>query len=247
MVLFLSGCGIIDLNHNDPAVARVRMRTLRQSDVNENLGANPGQVAVESYIDNWVEQQLWDIAAKKSIRLDRVAKDQIDKYRSSLRVREYREQYLFNNINVNENDVINYYEQHSSEFITQKEAAFIELFACSSESVAKDVLSELKKDQRPALSPRLMLVYKGSLSGPLNSKIFSNNTSGTMGPIEYMGVYYIVTIIEKYPKNSQLKVEHVRRDIIQKLRLTEYSNVLQKKQKELKDRFNVKIFKNTNN
>lgn len=223
------------------------MRTLRQSDIDDDLGNNPKPVAIESYIDQWVEQQLWDIAAKKSVRLDNGAKQQIKKYRSSLRIRTYREQFLYNNISVNENDVIAYYEQNPSEFITQKDAAFIELFACPSADIAQDVLNKLRHDQKPALSPRLELVYKGSLTDPLDGKIFSKNSSGLLSPIEYKGVYYIVTIIEKYPKNSQLQVEHVRRDIIQKLRLTEYSNVLQKKQKELKDRFNVKIFKNTDN
>jgi hypothetical protein len=44
-----------------------------------------------------------------------------------------------------------------------------------------------------------------------------------------------------------LRVEHVREDIIQRLQITEYMNALQLKEKELKERINVKIFKNTDN
>jgi len=58
-----------------------------------------------------------------------------------------------------------------------------------------------------------------------------------------MNQYFIVSIIENYPENSLLRVEHVRDDIIQKLQMTARSNALLQKQKELKDHINVKIFK----
>ncbi|MEA2077422.1 MAG: hypothetical protein U9O95_05330 [Candidatus Marinimicrobia bacterium] len=246
MFLLIAGCNLPFFGE-DPVAARVGLRYLRCSEINQALGENAEPQAREQFIENWIDRQLWDIEAKKHIRTDRVLRQQINDYRSSLLVNKYRERFILNKIMIGENDVLKYYDEHKTEFVAIESAAFIGLYVCSGKSAADDVLSALNNSETPAVPVQLKLVYKNSCVKPLDEKIFSKNARDFIGPVVCGGVFYVVSVLEKYPKNSLLRVEHVRKDIIQKLLMTEYTNVLQQKQKELKDRINVKIIKNTDN
>jgi len=242
LFLFLSGCDIQVLQ-NDPVVARVQGRRLRTSTVSRAVGEMSTSQNREQFIEQWVDRQLWQIEAKKHVRLNSELRKQIKEYESSLIVREFQETYVYNNIMVNESDVLKYYEEHQQEFITNTAAAFIEIYETTSRDGANEVLTNLLKTERPAVPVQIKLVYKGACVEPIDKALFSKNRKNTIGPIAHDGQYYILSIIEYYPVNSLFRVEHVRDDIIQKLQMTARSNAFQQKQKELKDHINVKIFK----
>ncbi len=240
-MIVVSGC-LPPFGESDPVVARVRFKKLRVSDIENKLGANPEIQLREQFIDNWVDQQLWFIEAKKIVRLNKEERQQVNDYRSSLIIRKYRDQYLLGSIMITENDVLQYYEDHHSEFITDVDAAFVELYVCRSSDIAKEVISSLESSEQPLLSPNFKLVKKNMCVDPLDRAIFNDKNKQTLiGPVSHNKDHYVVFVIERYKKGSRLRVEHVRDDIIQRLKITRYSNVLQQKQKELKDRINVKI------
>ncbi|MEA3392553.1 MAG: peptidylprolyl isomerase [Candidatus Marinimicrobia bacterium] len=242
MFPFVTGCDILFFQNN-PIVARVRGRRLRTSDVNRAIGKTPTSQNREQFIGQWVDRQLWQIEAKKHVRINSELRGQIDKYKSSLLVREFQETYVYNNIMVGESDVLKYYKEHQREFITEHAAAFVEIYTTPSRDGANEVLADLTKTERPSVPIQIKLVYKGSCVEPIDNALFSNNRKNIMGPIAHAGQYYVLSIIEYYPGNSLLRVEHVRDNIIQKLQITARSNAFQQKQKELKDHINVKIFK----
>ncbi len=246
VLLLVAGCNVPFLGNN-PVVARVGTRSLHNSDIIQFIGESANPQERERFIANWVDQQLWDIEAKKHVRISNAKRRQLGEYRSTLRVREYKQEHILNKIMISENSVLKYYDEHEGEFTTNKKAAFIELYVCADKGAANDVLSDLKRSETPAIPSQLKLVYKGSCIKPIDEKIFSKKASDHLCTIIHSGIYYVVSVLEKYPENSLLRVEHVRKDIIQKLRMTEYSNVLQQKQKELKDRINVKIIKISDN
>ncbi len=242
LFLFVTGCDILFFQ-NDPIVARVQGRRLRTSDVNKAIGEMSATQNREQFIGRWVDRQLWQIEAKKHVRINSELRDQIDEYESSLLVREFQETYVYNNIMVDESHVLKYYEEHQREFITEHAAAFVEIYKTPSRDGANEVLADLIKTERPSVPIQIKLVYKGSCVEPIDKALFSKNRKNIMGPISHAGQYYVLSIIEYYPSNSLLRVEHVRDDIIQKLQMTARSNAFQQKQKELKDHINVKIFK----
>lgn len=196
----------------------------------------------EEFIDQWVNGRLWSIEARRHIRPDRSIRSRIGEFRSTLLVRKYQESFLFNKIMIGENDVLEYYKNHKEEFTTRKPAAYIEVYSADSRQLAEDIRNLLKKNERPASSAYVKLVYPGDCIGPLDQGIFQLKSPGVVGPVLHEKVYYVAWIIDFYPNNSLLRVEHVRDDIIQKLHMSERTKALQEKQKELKDRINVKIF-----
>ncbi|MCF7832053.1 MAG: hypothetical protein K9N05_00570 [Candidatus Marinimicrobia bacterium] len=195
------------------------------------------------FIEQWVDRQLWYIEAKKNVRMNDHLRSQVKEYRSSLIVREFQEQKVFNKIMIVENEVLDYYDKHHEEFISHQQSAFIEIYSTLSREAASGVLTAVKNSERPLVPAQLKLVHKGGCVEPLDKAIFANNTKSPLGPIFHAGKYYVISIIQYYPENSLLHVEHVRDDIIQKLQVAARANALQKKQKELKDHINVKIFK----
>ena len=245
LFLFVTGCDILFFQ-NDPVVARVRGRRLRTSDVNKVIGEMSAQENREQFVERWIDRQLWQIEAKKYVRINSELRDKIDEYESSLLVREFQEIYVYNNIMIGENDVLKYYEEHQREFFTESVAAFVEIYKTPSRDGANEVLADLIKKERPSAPIQIKLVYKGDCVEPIDKALFSNNRKNIMGPIAHAGQYYVLSVIEYYPGNSLLRVEHVRDDIIQKLQMTARSNAFQQKQKELKDHINVKIFKTPN-
>ncbi|MCD6446571.1 MAG: peptidyl-prolyl cis-trans isomerase [Candidatus Marinimicrobia bacterium] len=242
LFLFVTGCDILFFQ-NDPIVARVRGRCLRTSDINGAVGETSAPQEREQFIGRWIDRQLWQIEAKKHVRINSELRGQIDEYKSSLLVREFQEIYVYNNIMVDESHVLKYYEEHQREFFTESPAAFVEIYKTPSRDGANEVLADLIKTELPSVPIQIKLVYRGDCVEPLDKALFSKNRKNIMGPISHAGQYYVLSIIEYYPGNSLLRVEHVRDDIIQKLQMTARSSAFQQKQKELRDHINVKIFK----
>ena len=231
----------------DPVVARVRMKYLRQSDIDKQLGKDAGPQQQQDYIEHWINKRLWYIEAKKSASLNAEARQLIKEYRSTLLIRQYQEDQFLNNIMITENEVIDYYEKNKARYIAKQDAAFIEIFVCDNKDAAYDIVEKLKNTEKPTYPSRLQLVNRGSCVDALDKKIFSSKPATIIGPIANNSEYFVVSLIDRYPQNSQLKVEHVREDIIQKLRIMKYNSIIQQKEKELKEKINVKIFKNNSN
>ena len=242
MILLFTGCDVLFF-HKDPVLARVQNRRLHVSDINESLGGSYSKQSRDQFIEHWVDRQLWDIEAKKHVRITSAIRDKLEEYRTSLIVRDYQENFVLNKIMVHESDVVKYYKEHQSEFITPNPAAFLEIYTTLSVDAANEILSSLKKTERPAVSPQIELVNKGSCIEPIDKAVFGKDRTNLIGPLFHSGQYFVLSIIEYYPRNSLLRVEHVRDDIIQKLQIAARSSALQEKQKELKEHINVKIFK----
>ncbi len=235
------GCDL-NLFHNDPPVARVQWKKLRQSDVKKALGASSDKQAQEAFIESWVTNELWHKEARRHVRNNTEIRRKLSKYKSSLLIRKYQEDFILNKILITENDVLAYYKKNRDEFLARDDAAFIELFILKSKGAANDVVNNLNAKINPGIPSRLKLVYSGDCVSQLDKAIFSKNSKNIIGPIPHNENYYVVNIISKYTINSPLQVEHVRDDIIQKLQIDQHINALQRKQNELKDRYNVKIF-----
>lgn len=241
----MASCGILNINQ-DPVVARVRLKLLRLSDIRQDLGVeNITPQQQSDYIDRWVSDQLWMIEAKKHQSLNSDLKKKINEYKTLLLIREYQENYIFDKIMISENDVVDYYENNQDRFYSNEKAAYIRVFSTSDKNEADLISSKLKNNEGPLIGGQYKLVYPGTCVDVLDDKIFSRNNDDLIGPVSRDGLYYLVSVIYRYPANSLLRLEHVREDIIQKLRMNEYITALQNKEKELKERINVKIFKNT--
>ncbi len=241
LFVFFAGCEYLPFNGN-PVLARVNLRVLRLSEVDDVLGVGASRAEKEQYVGNWINREIWYRHAKKHVRSNQTIRGHLREYRRELIIKEYCDQYIRQHIMITENDVLKYYSDHQNEFIISVDAVFVEMYTSNNKNAATDVLNTLKKAQRPALPPAVELVKKGEYVGPLDKLLFAKNTSAFIGPVLVREKYYVVSVIGRYPENSLVRVEHVRGEIIQRLQIEAYLNASQQTQKELKEYFNVKIF-----
>lgn len=244
--LVLTGCKLKN-DYDDPIVAQVERKKLYLSEVEKILGPSPSSQSFDQLISLWVEEQLWYHDAKRFVKTDKEIQDLVKKYEESLLIRKYQETYLHDQSVITDKDIQDYYQEHLSEFITPRPAAFIELHSLNSKKSADEVIASIKASGYSNTPSKVQLVYKNDYIEDLDNAIFLKSTNTLLGPIKVNDTYYVINILEKYSENSTLALEHVRDDIIQKLRIDAFSKARQKKYKELKDQYNVKIFQNTDN
>jgi hypothetical protein len=216
---------------------------LRLSDIQEALGPEVDREKQSQYIENWIEREILYRHAKKSIRMNPRMRKQIREYRRELIVREYCQQEIRKDISVNENDVLTYYRDNPGEFIISEPGAFVELYISKKKDALDDVADHLRRAQSPPLPARLEFVRRGEYVAPLDQRIFDKSNPSLIGPLKIDDHFYLISIIERYTANSRLRVEHVRDQIIQKQEMQKYMNAYQQKLKDLKEQFNVKIYK----
>jgi hypothetical protein len=223
-------------------VARVNWKVLRLSDVREAVGAEASSQAKEQYIESWIDRQLWRKEARKHVRLTSSMREQVREYRRELRIREYCDRRIRAGIHISENDVLRYYSGHREDFVTPVAAVSAELYACDNMEAAAEALRTLKNGDIPPVPPDRRLLRSGDCVPVIEKALFSGSSRGLLGPVSAGGHYYVIAVRERYEKDSLLKVEHVRDEIIQKLKIRAYLNAYQQQLKELKERSNVKIF-----
>ncbi|MDZ7796444.1 MAG: hypothetical protein U5N56_05095 [Candidatus Marinimicrobia bacterium] len=242
VLLFAGSCDIL-FYRDDPRLARVNWKVLRLSEMHNEIGKNSTPQEKEQFVDSWINQRLWEKEAKKQIRMNPRMRRQLREYRRQLLVNEYCERYLRENIYVSENDVLEYYRDNEKDFISREKAVFADLYLCNNADAASEVLQMLGDRKTPPVQPQRQLLISGECAEKLEKALFRETGADLLGPLQIREKYYVVSVLERYRANSQLRVEHVRDEIIQRLKIQTYLDAHQKKQKELRKRSNVKIFK----
>lgn len=240
LVLLFAGCG--RLPFRNPFAARVGLRFLSQKQITEKLGTRALPEERDAFVEQWVNDEVWFRAAKKSVRPDPAMRSQIRDYRRQLIIRGYCENELRASGIIGENAVLDYYKKHADSFRIPTDAVFVELYACPHSETAKEIYNTLKSGERPALPPELLLIRSGDCAPVFEKALFDKRVNGLIEPLSVRNHYYVLSVIEYFPKNSPLRVEHVREEIIQKLQIEAQIQRYQEQQKVLKERFNVKIY-----
>ncbi len=240
-MIFIAACGRVVFSA-DPCVARVNFHVLRLSAIRSSLGPDATAEEQKRFAEQWADQKVLYLNAKKHFRLDSGMREQLRSYKEDLLIARYNDAFVRQKIFISENDVLNYYQKHRGEFTADRRAVFAQVYTCADPETAHDILNALKKESRGAVQPDLRLLREGECVENIDVALFAKNNPSLVGPIHSGGIYYVISVLERYERNSTFRVEHVREDIIQRLHIEEYIKTSQQKLKDLKERFNVKIF-----
>lgn len=246
ILLMFFGCQIFQDNDNT-IIAQVDKNKLKLSDINSAIGHSPDPQLKSDFIDQWVEKQLWLKEAKRYIKPNESMKEKVQEYENLLLIDTYQQKFILENISITESDVRDYYKSNKDKFLSFTDAAYIQIYTLDDIENAEDLLENLKNAIQPNIHSEFKLLYKNEFIPEIDKLLFSSKSGKYIGPVNTNGHFYVIVVIEKYSKDSILAMEHVRMDIIQKLRAMAFVKEIDKKQNELKDQYNVKIIKNTDN
>jgi hypothetical protein len=240
LLVLLGSCD--KLPFTNPCAARVGLRFLLNRQVYEKTGGRSSEDERNAYIEQWIEDEVGFRAAKKTVRLDASMRRQVRDYRRQLIIRKYYAENLQPTAAISENAVLEYYKKHMAAFRTPVDAAFVELYASPISETANEIHRDLKSGKRPAQIPEFVLIRSGECTPVFERALFAKRTNGLIAPQSERNQHYVISVIEYFPKDSQLRVEHVREEIIQRLQIEAQMQRYQEQQKALKERFNVKIY-----
>jgi hypothetical protein len=123
MVVFVA-CKSKNSDTLNRPVAKVYDNTLTSAEimniVPKGLSSNDSANIVKDHIDKWVRKQLFLHQAEQNLSQDeKNVEQQIDDYRSSLLIFKYEQNFIKQKLDttVNENEIQEYYTNHSSNFI----------------------------------------------------------------------------------------------------------------------------------
>lgn len=239
LLLLTASCERLGIEN--PFAARVGLRFLTEKQVLRDVGKEAGEEAQDAYIEQWVDENLWLRAARNTIRPNAAIRRQVKDYRRRILVNEYLERELRKDFLIGENDILEYYQREQETYRAKDEAVFIALYNCKGAETANEIFRELKAGNRPSAAEHLLL-YQNECNEAFRNHLFGNRSSGPLSPLSVRGRHYVIFVLERYAENAQLRLEHVREDIIQKLQIEAYMNAYQKRYKDLKEHVNVKIY-----
>lgn len=116
----------IQSNTDEPYLARVYDKKLLVKDLDGLTGTNMSPVdsamIVKGYIENWTRDNMMLELAKKNMKEDNRIERLVEDYRSALILNAYQEKLLqnFDNVPVEEQEVVNYYEENKELYPLKK-------------------------------------------------------------------------------------------------------------------------------
>lgn len=124
LIIFLFSCKSKDEKENDQVLAKVYDKYLYKSQIEGIVpkgltGADSARI-VSDHIDKWVRKQLLVALAEQNLSDDeKDVEDQIDDYRTSLLIFKYEQNIVHHKMdtNVSEQQINEYYQNNSSNFI----------------------------------------------------------------------------------------------------------------------------------
>lgn len=128
LIIILAGCQNKTEENKGKVLAKVYDKKLFLQDIveilPENLSTEDSLSFVQNYIDKWIKKQLKLRLAEENLpEKEKNVSEQLEDYRSSLLIYKY-EQFLVKqkmNLEVSENDIQIFYQEHSKEFPLTKE------------------------------------------------------------------------------------------------------------------------------
>lgn len=134
----MSGCQWFNRGNEDKALARVDDRILFMDAVREEIdftNAEDSANLIESYVDNWVKEQLLIKKAKQNLSEEEINFDrQLESYRNSLIIYAYENQLVSQKLDsqIADSSIKNYYLKNSSNFELKEpliQGRFLQLIA----------------------------------------------------------------------------------------------------------------------
>lgn len=203
--------------------ARVDNEELNQENVSiPSFPNRPNYEGFSSYVDNWVDETILFISAKRTGLLkDASLIKKRDAFYRSLIVSSFVENETLKKIKIANEEVKDYYKENSVDFLRNNDVVFAEQYILSdkdSASVLLSLISSNKQKKIDLFSYQFESGYikRGVFSSDIDLQIFKTNNK-VVGPIKNGDLYYVLKILSKHKKGSLRGLEEVYDEIYQRI------------------------------
>jgi len=213
---------------DDQILARVESSVLSVAEAERLKLAIPNQnYSIKDVVASWVDRELLYLSAKDGgMEIDKILNSQINIYRKDLFGNTFMNNYVTQQISIENTEIKNYYDKNRNSFKHQNDGARIMQFFTTYDSVAQYISNALKRPKNSIDRKELLANYnvnvstveRSSLVEQLDLEVFSNNrTNYTVGPIKTTYGYHVIEVLGRYKAGSQINIDEAYDEIYQRL------------------------------
>ena len=205
--------------------------------------------AINKIVKNYSDGNFEQVLAEDEISYQ----DWLDNLKEGLLIKETIATIIYDNINITDEEIKNYYEKHADEF-EQLEQVKVKQIVVETEKEARDILTELRRRPKnfeklakeKSLSPDgkiggdIGFFARGQMPPEFDEVAFSLRKGQISDVIRTDYGFHIFTLVDK-KKARKLSLPEVYDKIREELILNKQSNQIQKWLKEIKKKAKIKI------
>ncbi len=241
-------------------LATVGPREITQDDLDAFLKALDPKVAAQfqsggdnkKLLEELINQELYYLDAKdKGIDKEEEFKAEIDKLNQNF-LKQYAIYKLLNSITIDEDEVLDYYNQNKSQF-NSPESVRASHILVKSEDLAHEIVKELNSGMSfedaaqqysncPSKSQGGDLGYfsKGRMVPEFEEAAFKMDEDEISSPVRTQFGYHIIKLTDRKPSEQQ-PYEEIKEPLTQQLLSLKQQDVYFKKVDELRNKYEVKV------
>lgn len=251
-------------NQPDPLeiVARVGNQYLTRETLNSLVPPEtPGEnrdLLIKNLIEKWIERQVMaQTAQKEGIKLAPGDSWQIESVRLEMYAKELLKSKIPENFNITDKEVEDYYDSNKSHFSRKKdEVHIVHLYL---EKLDRAITTEIKQSsslmdvmQKNFLDRQISRVVEPNgdlgyvevdlLRPELKNGIRGTKTGIIYGPIKTDEGYHFLQVLDRKPANSVRRLELVRAEILDLLRIEKRQQMVRSYKEKIKKDFQIETF-----
>ena len=257
ILLIVAGCAREDDNKRD-VVAQVNTATITSSELEtaipQDIKDEVKLALKRNLMEKWIEDEIfYQTALAEGLALSEKEKTQIRNYERSMLIKKYLESHLSGNFKILDQEIEDYYNAHTREFIWDDDYVHIIHLVMDNDDAgikteirgSKDLLEVIRKNfldqQSTSERPIGDIGYQKLNEFPdeIVKRIKNMQTGNISGPLKTRYGYHYIQLLDRQKKGDTKELDLVRGEINMRLQLSKRSEEIDELKQELRSRFTI--------
>ncbi|MBN1541442.1 peptidylprolyl isomerase [candidate division KSB1 bacterium] len=260
LLFLLVKCG--DQNPDSPLIARVGKSRLYLSDLEEMLPKSHLAVTrlqAEQYAERWMENEMiYQEAVRQKYDSDRQVQAQLERLKKEIIVAGFLEQLIDRTVQIDENELVSYYEEKGSEFVREKDLYLVDVLIVESYRDARSLHQEINKgldfataaqensiDSSREEGGHLGWISLDQVSPELAKRIQSLKLEQLSQPVKIEIGYALIRILDIRKKGETPTLEEIRDQLAWRLQNRKREQLYRKLVSQLSENMDVENHRST--
>lgn len=235
-------------------IASVGSKKLRNSEIDFVYPKLPSQINKKAQknlmIKQWVDTELLYQAAKENRSTNNENIEQkIKYYKKQLIVQNYLDNFVYNNIQFPESEILERYKNNKESYMVSKPTAVILSYITNDQKESdriKNILT-LGDEERIILlnskyNTKQQIIKKDNIVPKFEKEVFSQHNKKIVGPFKTKVGFVVIKIIKIFKKGEQIPLVFVKDKIKEKILIEKQNNSYKNLIKKLRKQNKVKIY-----
>ncbi|MBS1271181.1 MAG: putative peptidyl-prolyl cis-trans isomerase [Candidatus Marinimicrobia bacterium] len=196
------------------------------------------EAQLKGFLTDWIETEILSQQAKKhDLEDDPYLKNRLESYKKKLLADTYIRYNIYKSINITDQQIHDYYEEHKQVFMWEHDAAEVIHYFAESAVSAQQVYTILRRGTQEEQTllyqknhPDTKLVTSGDMIPALEEAVFGTRANGVLRPVESDVGWHVLVVNQRFKAGTYQSIDQARDKIRERLTInaqqTHYYDVL---------------------